>query len=192
MNEHKTKLPSILKVKKALHDDWALRVKTRDEHKCLLCGGTELLTAHHWYFTEQRGRAARYCIDNGATLCFTCHIREVHENPGYSVINAVRKGVLARSPNFDERHLIALSRVEITTASLRQLWDAMRARPVLLTGYNAQIDLKRGKLFLTVDSPQKIAVVGNTIMAMGFGLCEVTVVSPYGNSYRYTLRKLEG
>lgn len=191
MSEKKPNLPSISKVKKALHDDWALRVKIRDGHKCLLCGGTELLTAHHWYFTSQRGHAARYCVDNGATLCFTCHMREVHENPGYATINAVCKGVLARSPEFDEASIIALSQVEVTTASLRLLWDAMRARPVTLDNYNALVDVKGGKLFLTVDSDQKIAVVGNTILTPGFGLCEVNVVSPSGHSYRYTLRKLE-
>ena len=191
MSEKKPNLPSISKVKKALHDDWALRVKIRDGHKCLLCGTTELLTAHHWYFTSQRGHAARYCVDNGATLCFTCHMREVHENPGYATINAVCKGVLARSPEFDEASIIALSQVEVTTASLRLLWDAMRARPVTLDNYNALVDVKGGKLFLTVDSDQKIAVVGNTILTPGFGLCEVNVVSPSGHSYRYTLRKIE-
>ena len=191
MSEKKPNLPSISKVKKALHDDWALRVKIRDGHKCLLCGGTELLTAHHWYFTSQRGHAARYCVDNGATLCFTCHIREVHENPGYATVNAVRKGVMARSPEFDEASIIALSQIEVTTASLRLLWDAMRARPVTLGKYDALVDVKGGKLFLTVDSDQKIAVVGNTILAPGFGLCEVKVVSPIGHSYRYTLRKIE-
>ena len=191
MSDKKPKLPSISKVKKALHEDWALRVKARDGHKCLLCGCTELLTAHHWYFTRQRGHAARYCVDNGATLCFTCHIREVHENPGYATVNAVRKGVMARSPEFDEASIIALSQIEVTTANLRQLWDAMRARPVTLDNYNARVDLKGGKLFLTVDSEQKIAVVGNTILTPCFGLHEVNVVSPSGHSYRYTLRKLE-
>lgn len=191
MSEKKPKLPSISKVKKALHDDWALRVKTRDGHKCLLCGGTELLTAHHWYVTSQRGHAARYCVDNGATLCFTCHIREIHENPGYATINAVRKAVLARSPDFSEDNILALAKTELTTASLRLLWDAMRKRPVTLDNYDASIDVKGGKLFLTVDSAQKIAVAGNTISAPGFGLCEVKVVSPTGRSYRYTLGKIE-
>ena len=190
MGEKKPKLPSLAKVKKTLYDNWALRVKQRDGWKCLLCGGDALLTAHHWYFTSQRGHAARYCLDNGATLCFTCHIREVHENPGYATINAVRKAVLTRSPSFDEANIEHLAAVEVTTAALRKMWDAMRARPIDLAKHDILIDVKGSKLFMTVANDRQIAVAGNTVLAPGFGLCEVTVVSPFDGSYRYTLKRI--
>lgn len=188
----KIKLPSISKVKKALHDDWALRVKQRDGWKCLSCGGDELLTAHHWYFTSQRGHAARYCVDNGATLCFTCHIREVHENPGYATINAVRLAVMRNSPDFDENNICLLKGVEVTTQLLRSMWDAMRARPVSLGQLDALCSVRGNKLFLSTSAKRPVAVVGNTILAPGFGVCEVLVVSPDGKSgaLRYTLRQL--
>ena len=193
MSEKKTKikLPSLSKVKKALHDDWALRVKQRDGHKCLLCGTDALLTAHHWFYTRQRGKAARYCTDNGATLCFTCHIREVHKNPGYAVVNDVRHAVMAKSPNFDEDNIRALKNVELTTEILRTLWDGMRARPTRLPPGEFLVVEKGGKLFFTVPGDRQFAVVGNTVLTGRFGLCEVTVVSRDADGIRYTLRRLE-
>ena len=186
----KIKLPSISKVKKALHDDWALRVKKRDGWKCLLCGGDELLTAHHWYFTSQRGHAARYCVDNGASLCFTCHIREVHENPGYATIDAVRRAVLARSPNFDENKICLLKGIEVTTQSLRSMWDAMRARPVEVAAVGWQVKETGKKLFLSVFRPHPSAVVGNTMNVPGKGVCDVLVATKIDKGYRYTLGQL--
>lgn len=187
----KIKLPSISRVKKALHDDWALRVKQRDGWKCLSCGGDELLTAHHWYFTSQRGHAARYCVDNGATLCFTCHIREVHENPGYATIDAVRRAVITNSPDFNEKNICALKGIEITTQILRSMWDAMRARPVDISGYGGTIKTKGGKFFQTICCQHPLAVVGNTMIVPGEGLFEVLVVSTTEEGfYRYTLKQL--
>lgn len=188
----KIKLPSISKVKKALHDDWALRVKQRDGWKCLLCGGEELLTAHHWYFTSQRGHAARYCVDNGSTLCFTCHIREVHENPGYATINAVRRAVIAKSPAFDEKSICLLKGIEVTTELLRSMWNEMRARPVRFSGGKDWTVTQRGsKTFLTTSDPHPVAVVGNTmVVPMNPSLYEVLVVAKSESGCRYTLKQL--
>jgi len=189
----KIKLPSISKVKKALHDDWALRVKQRDGWKCLLCGGEELLTAHHWYFTSQRGHASRYCVDNGATLCFTCHIREAHENPGYATINAVRRAVMANSPAFAENSICALKGIEVTTQLLRSMWDAMRARPIEIDGAKGWNNEPKGtKSFLTLYEDHPVAVVGNTVLLplRPKEIFEVLVVAKTEKGYRYTLRQL--
>lgn len=188
----KIKLPSISKVKKALHDDWALRVKQRDGWKCLLCGGEELLTAHHWYFTSQRGHAARYCIDNGATLCFTCHIREVHENPGFATIDAVRRAVVAKSPAFNENNICTLKGIEVTTELLRSMWDKMRERVIPVDDMDISEWCVRGsKFFMAVSFPHPIAVVGNVVQPRGLSKYEVTVVTPFGSdAYRYTLKRL--
>lgn len=186
----KIKLPSISKVKKALHDDWSLRVKQRDGWKCLLCGGEELLTAHHWYFTSQRGHAARYCVDNGASLCFTCHIREVHENPGWATVDAVRRAVIAKSPDFDEKNIRNLSFVDLTTTVIRSMWDAMRSRPVEIGATGWQVKETGKKLFLSVFRPHPLAVVGNTMNVPGKGICEVLVASRIDDGYRYTLGQL--
>lgn len=57
---------------------WSLDVRARDGHKCVECGATERLHAHHikeW----RRNKAARYQLSNGVTLCVVCHQRK-HRN----------------------------------------------------------------------------------------------------------------
>ena len=202
------KLPSISQVKKALYADWTLRVKQRDGWKCLGCGCTDSrLSAHHWYVSDHLSHAARYCIHNGATLCYACHIRRIHQNPDWTSIKPVWDAV-SQTAGFDERVITTLANTELTTDMLRRLWDAMRARPVTLDNYETVVDVRGKKLFLSVDCRRPIAVVGNTIVAPGFGLCEIATVATLdakttasnfsdscdavGNNYRYTLRKING
>ena len=83
-----------------------------------------------------------------------------------------------------------LAAVEVTTAALRKMWDAMRARPIDLAKHDTFTAAKGSKLFMTVANDRQIAVAGNTVLAPGFGLCEVTVVSPFDGSYRYTLKRI--
>lgn len=118
----KVKLLPIGEVVRRLKDDWSLTVKARDGFKCVLCGGTELLTVHHWYFTKQEGRAARLCYDNGATMCYTCHIRKLHQNPGYCTVNKVRRAVITNSPDYNEAQIDRLAGVDLTTSDLRALY----------------------------------------------------------------------
>lgn len=51
---------------------WAEKIKQKDGYKCVMCGGTESLQAHHikpaFLYPE-----CVYDIDNGATLCKSCH-----------------------------------------------------------------------------------------------------------------------
>ena len=189
----KIKLPSLSAVKKALYADWTLRVKRRDGWKCLGCGCTDRsLSAHHWFVSDHLSHAARYCIHNGATLCYACHIRRIHQNPDWTSIKPIYDAV-SQTPGFDGDCITILAGTELTTEMLRRLWDDMRARPVLLDDCDASVDVRGKKLFLSVDSDRPVAVVGNTVMAPGFGLCEVAVVSPDGESgrFRYTLRRLQ-
>ena len=197
-----TKLPSIAKIKKFLYADWALRVKQRDGFKCLLCGATENLTAHHWYVCDHHAHAARYSVDNGATLCYACHIRGVHQRADYVSIRRLYFALrLVWSdenvgPASIEERLGAienLSDTELTTAVYRNLWDAMRAREILLGARFVTRSVKKGgKCFLTVETVNPVAVVGNTIREIaGVGLCEVTAVAKTESGYRYTLKPLE-
>ncbi|QOR55411.1 MAG: hypothetical protein SHS37scaffold145_62 [Phage 71_18] len=51
---------------------WRQAVITRDGHACTRCGSTEELQAHH--IKEWATHPAdRYDVDNGVTLCRTCH-----------------------------------------------------------------------------------------------------------------------
>lgn len=58
----------------AAHAAWARAVKDRDGWRCRICGATRGLVAHHvrpWATFS----ALRYDLDNGETLCNTCHAR---------------------------------------------------------------------------------------------------------------------
>ena len=192
----KPKLPSIPKIKKALIADWSLRVRARDGFKCLLCSATENLTAHHWYVSDHHAHTARYAIANGATLCYACHIRGIHQRADYV---SVEKVANALKVTFETMRGVALLvEQEITTPLLRELWDAMRKRPVNVRTY--QIGVKGGKVFAWVEGPQK-AVVGNTmtlnenptVYSVDVAVNVDVFEAQYENTkmYRYTLKKLE-
>lgn len=49
---------------------WSKLVRERDG-KCLVCGKTEYLAAHH--FVGRANKSVRLELDNGITLCPSCH-----------------------------------------------------------------------------------------------------------------------
>lgn len=187
------KLPSISRVKKALYADWALRVKQRDGWKCLLCGCEDNLTAHHWYVSDHHAHAARYSLDNGATLCYACHIRGVHQRADYMSVSDVANAVFEKTEGDVMSRIDTLADMELTTSVLRTLWAGMRARTVTLgTDYITHAVKRGSKWFLTVDCPHPVAVVGNTIRELaGHGVMEVTAIAKTEDGYRYTLKPME-
>lgn len=56
---------------------WAREVRIRDNHKCVQCGRSRHLTAHH-LFNKFKYPLLKYNISNGISLCFNCHI-ELHK-----------------------------------------------------------------------------------------------------------------
>lgn len=57
---------------------WALKIKRRDTI-CLYCGSTDKLHAHHILSKGKHPEFALF-INNGITLCETCHIQEHYLN----------------------------------------------------------------------------------------------------------------
>ena len=184
------KLPSLAVVKRFLYTDWALRVKKRDGFRCLLCGSTENLTAHHWYVCDHHAHAARYCVDNGATLCYACHIRGVHQRADWMSVNEVSDAVRL-APDFDIRNIDLLRAEELTTDLLRAMWTQRRANPVQTPeDALASITNHGKKLFVHTYGPQ-IAVVNNTITVGGSMVYNVLVVTKTAEGYRYTVKPVE-
>lgn len=62
---------------------WADDVKCRDGRKCVVCGGTKKLHAHHIKPKKLYPDMA-LDINNGMTLCSVCHALE-HGNPNSSL-----------------------------------------------------------------------------------------------------------
>lgn len=55
---------------------WSKTIKELDDYKCVYCGSTERLQAHHiFHWSEYPELSAS--LRNGATLCYSCH-RKAH------------------------------------------------------------------------------------------------------------------
>ena len=197
----KEKLVSLSTIKKTLYADWALRVKQGDGWKCALCGSTDNLTAHHWYCSDHFAHAARYCIGNGVTLCYACHIRSVHTRADWVTINKIRK-YMEQQWRFGEEYICSMMKKKLTTAFLRDMWDLFRV-PQTINGRSDYTlkELKKGKWFLYLDERHPRFVVNNLINdpswpSDGKHLFEVKVVTKLETSdgepyYRYSLQKLK-
>jgi len=63
--------------------EWAYKVKERDEFRCVICGTTERLNAHHIIVRENH--ETKLDVMNGITLCSSHHFlnRQIsaHNNP---------------------------------------------------------------------------------------------------------------
>ena len=121
-------------IKQDLDDDWAARVKERDNQTCALCGvqgdkqnstkkGMDVLTAHHWLKTKARAGMARWARACGVTVHFAEHIHTLHENPCWMDLRAIHDYVAAvEAAPFAIEAAEALVNVEPTEARVRALW----------------------------------------------------------------------
>jgi hypothetical protein len=94
----KSKLIALPKLKKELDVIWSAKVRERDG-KCVLCGKTKSLQAHHYIRTKARSLKYRWDIRNGVTLCYGCHMYGVHKTASFEAVSglveyAIAHGVL--------------------------------------------------------------------------------------------------
>jgi hypothetical protein len=63
--------------------EWSRAVKERDKFTCKMCetvlGQSDELHAHHIY-SKKDHPSLKYVVENGISLCKTCHIDRVHNN----------------------------------------------------------------------------------------------------------------
>lgn len=108
--------------KKELDRLWSIIVRTRDGH-CTFCGRTEgKLDANH--IMSRRHMATRWNVDNGNSLCFTCH-RRFHDDPPWGVAQVLEmigrdkydelQGIARNIIKFDEA-FYAVKLVELNNA----------------------------------------------------------------------------
>jgi len=69
--------------------EWRAQVYSRDKYTCQVCGEVGgKLNAHHiksWkHFTEER-----FNLDNGVTLCYSCHVDIHKKDGGFSLENFI-------------------------------------------------------------------------------------------------------
>lgn len=60
---------------------WSSEVKHRDNYSCVYCGTQEMLNSHHILCKYKHPELA-LCLNNGITLCISCHKNE-HKLNGY-------------------------------------------------------------------------------------------------------------
>jgi hypothetical protein len=91
MRKKLTPLPKLIK---KLDELWSLKIRQRD-NKCILCGGyvndIKHLQAHHWIVTRNQSSKYRWDLRNGVSLCYGCHIHQVHSNPSVELINRLKE-----------------------------------------------------------------------------------------------------
>ena len=185
----KQKLPSLATVKKTLFADWALRVKKRDGFKCVLCGCEDRLSAHHWYACDHNAHGARYCVDNGVTLCYTCHLRTVHCRADYVTVRRIHNYCVAKF-NFHESVVDALIDTELTTVGLRMLWDNFRGRITDVSTTDGRYIVRRNgrKKFLVDGNYTSPQFIPHAIVRIDSRLYEINVVAKTQEPYwRYTI-----
>lgn len=122
------------KILKELDKYWSLYVRRRD-NRCILCGKyenqPEKLQAHHWIISRGKSLKYRFDVRNGVSLCYGCHIHQVHTNPTVALIQHLRwvcESVGIATPEeveqiSEERNLIN----KIGIGELRDMLDKLKA-----------------------------------------------------------------
>ena len=72
------------------HEAWSLAIRLRDG-KCMRCGATENLAAHHWIVSRARSRRYRFDVQNGISLCYGCHVHGVHVEASMAAVYGIFK-----------------------------------------------------------------------------------------------------
>ena len=121
------------RIKKRLHDLWSKLVRHRDK-ACVLCGESEkVLNAHHWIVNAGRSLSVRFCLGNGVTLCYSCHIFKVHQTAAAVYTDKIRDYMIPDHISMDdfnritvlaeERSDFTLEDLEVLEAAFKRLWE---------------------------------------------------------------------
>lgn len=106
---------------------WQKAVFIKDEYKCQHCGTKDKLVAHH-KIPWRESKELRFEIDNGLTLCKSCHMRHHYENAtkrfpkGHIPWNKGIKGIKGgtkKGTKFSKEHKDKLSKAKIN----RKPWN---------------------------------------------------------------------
>lgn len=92
----KTKVQLFKILKKETWDICSKVVRQRDGHKCILCGSTKGLSAHHWIIHARGSLATRFIEANCVTLCYACHIFKVHARGDAGTLDQIKTYMIGR------------------------------------------------------------------------------------------------
>ena len=89
----KAKVKSISQLRKEA-DKLASEVVRLRDGRCLMCGATENLQAHHFIVTKGSSTKHRWNLHNLLTLCYSCHIHKVHSTASLKWIGLLKKSAI--------------------------------------------------------------------------------------------------
>lgn len=89
----KAKVKSISQLRKEA-DKLASEVVRKRDGRCLMCGATENLQAHHFIVTKGSSTKHRWDLHNLLTLCYSCHIHKVHSTASLKWLGILKKAAI--------------------------------------------------------------------------------------------------
>ena len=89
----KVKTKSVKQLRK-IADDLVSQVTRLRDKRCLMCGATENLQAHHFIVTKGSSTKHRWDLHNLLTLCYSCHIHKVHSTASLKWIGILKKAAI--------------------------------------------------------------------------------------------------
>lgn len=89
----KAKVKSIAQLRKEA-DKLASEVVRKRDGRCLMCGATEGLQAHHFIVTKGASTKHRWDLRNLISLCYPCHIHKVHSTASLKWIGILKKSAI--------------------------------------------------------------------------------------------------
>lgn len=72
--------------------EWRKQVLERDGHKCVFCGSLGPKLHCHHLVPWKKSVKLRFCVENGQTLCASCHVKEGLKNKELSEKGRFKKG----------------------------------------------------------------------------------------------------
>ena len=87
------KTKSIKQLRK-MADNLASEVVRLRDRRCLMCGKTENLQAHHFIVTKGSSTKHRWDLHNLLTLCYSCHIHKVHSTASLKWIRVLKNAAI--------------------------------------------------------------------------------------------------
>jgi 5-methylcytosine-specific restriction endonuclease McrA len=105
--------------------NFANDVKRRDGYKCVKCGGTQTLQAHHKIYYKNC-LPWEYSIDFLETLCSKCHLAE-HKNKNINDFNV--DTATFKKMRIENRIKHALVRVNVRGKTASQIYEEMFGKP---------------------------------------------------------------
>ena len=89
----KVKTKSVKQLRK-IADDLVSQVTRLRDKRCLMCGATEGLQAHHFIVTKGASTKHRWDLRNLVSLCYPCHIQKVHSTASLKWIGILKKAAI--------------------------------------------------------------------------------------------------